>query len=272
MRIALGSDLHLEFGELNFPQPPADVLVLCGDILVAQDLYKSQRHETPSDRDLQADTVHRRAKMYRDFLQKMSETYKFVLYVMGNHEHYNGVWERTQAVLEDEFKHYHNIYLLQNSGMKINDIAFLGCTLWTNINRENHIDVYRVCREMNDYVQIRRDGYRRLTTQHTLFSHHQSMEWLTQEAPKHPKVVVLTHMAPHPRSCNPRYVDDVLNSAYHSNLDDWIYNHPNVGLWCHGHTHHPFDYMAHNTHIVCNPRGYKGHDADPNYQFKIYEL
>jgi hypothetical protein len=31
---------------------------------------------------------------------------------------------------------------------------------------------------------------------------------------------------------------------------------PQIKLWTHGHTHHPFDYVIGECRVVCNPRGY----------------
>ena len=48
-----------------------------------------------------------------------------------------------------------------------------------------------------------------------------------------------------------------MNGGYHSDLSEFILDHPQIKLWTHGHTHHPFDYVIGETRIVCNPRGYE---------------
>jgi len=63
-----------------------------------------------------------------------------------------------------------------------------------------------------------------------------------------------------------------MNGAYHSDLSEFILDHPQIKLWTHGHTHHPFDYMIGGTRIVCNPRGYDGYEAtgwNPNLLLEI---
>jgi hypothetical protein len=45
-------------------------------------------------------------------------------------------------------------------------------------------------------------------------------------------------------------------------------DHPEIVLWTHGHMHDPFDYMIGSTRVVCNPRGYLGHDP----QADVFEL
>ena len=79
MKIAYGSDLHLEFGPLvvNNTQG-ADVLILAGDICVARDLELA-------DKNLYAE--NKRAQRYLDFFEDTAAKFPHVLYVMCNHEH-----------------------------------------------------------------------------------------------------------------------------------------------------------------------------------------
>jgi hypothetical protein len=67
-----------------------------------------------------------------------------------------------------------------------------------------------------------------------------------------------------------------MNGGYSSSLDEFIVDHPQIKLWTHGHTHELFDYMVGETRVVCNPRGYVGHERgsealDP-YRAKIIEI
>lgn len=273
MKIAIGSDLHLEFGALALStQPHADVLVLAGDVLVAQDLYKSQRHVEVNPRDLLGDTVHARARVYRQFLDRVSQKYPHVVYVAGNHEHYYGVWERTHEVIRNELTHYPNIHFLENDSWTHQDVTFLGCTLWTDFNRDNPVTRYHCRQNLNDYYNIRDDNFHRINTDHTYHSHRYSMKWLDREVHRDGKTVVVTHMAPHPLSCHPSYNQDVLSHAYYSNLDHWMNTITNPLTWIHGHTHYPFDYQVGPHRVLCNPRGYVGQDAKSDYTFTTIEL
>jgi hypothetical protein len=65
----------------------------------------------------------------------------------------------------------------------------------------------------------------------------------------------------------------VMNGGYSSDLDEFIENHPEIKLWTHGHTHHPFDYVIGETRIVCNPRGYINHEpAASNFKLLTVEI
>ncbi len=79
MKIALVSDVHLEFGFLDIRNTEnADVLILSGDICVAKDLM-----------DVGA-ALAEKSEMYHRFFQQACSEFKNVVYIMGNHEHYNG--------------------------------------------------------------------------------------------------------------------------------------------------------------------------------------
>jgi hypothetical protein len=72
------------------------------------------------------------------------------------------------------------------------------------------------------------------------------------------KFVVVGHHSPSFRSVHETYqAQTLMNGGYHSDLSEFIMDHPQIKLWTHGHTHHPFDYMIGETRIVCNPRGYE---------------
>ena len=91
---------------------------------------------------------------------------------------------------------------------------------------------------------------------------------------KEQKVVVVGHHSPSHQSIHIDYARDTLmNGGYHSDLDEFILDHPQVSLWIHGHTHYPFDYTIGGTRIFCNPRGYLGHDPyAENFKLKYIEI
>lgn len=78
------------------------------------------------------------------------------------------------------------------------------------------------------------------------------------------KTVVVTHHLPSMRSVAERYRHELLSACFASNLDHLLgYS----ALWVHGHTHDSFDYAAHGTRVICNPRGYCRAGQPENRQF-----
>lgn len=260
MKIAVCSDLHLEFGRLDLTNTEgADVLVLSGDILVAEDL---DRH--PGDRGPYAPVESHRyinSTIYRDFLDQVNHEFPKVIYVAGNHEFYGGKWVKTLDVLHKYMENYSNIFFLERETVKINDVTFIGATLWTDLNRQDPLTMHSVRDLMNDYRVIVNDtkSYSRLKPYDTVERHQQTLQYIKNVvAEKHDeKFVVVGHHAPTRLSTSPEYADDTLmNGAYSSDLSEFILDRPQIKLWTHGHTHHAFDYFMGETRIVCNPRGY----------------
>ena len=269
MKIAICSDVHLEFGQLDLQNDEnAEVLVLSGDICTACDLAVT-------------DSILSSAKTDRflEFFTACSTNFPHVVYLMGNHEHYHGDFATSIVHLKSALKHLENIHVLDKEVWEHGDHVFIGGTLWTNMNEEDErtmnyvrdrMNDFRICYNSNRKVSYRtfdddknvkfkeRDAH--LSPQDALEDHKEMMKFLTETydtIPPWKTVVVCTHHAPSKLSEHPRYKSEFLmNGAYNSNLDQFIMDRPGIKLWTHGHTHEDFDYMIKGCRIVCNPRGY----------------
>ena len=274
MKIALCSDLHLEFGDINLKnEENADVLILSGDILIAQDLHDHPHMDyDPYTSGALADLGRRQqtALRFRDFIKRCSFQFPHVVYVAGNHEFYHGKFIGSLQDLRDECSKYSNVYFMEDDMRTINDVTFIGSTLWTDMNKGDPLTLHAVADMMNDYRIIRHDGhgYSKLRPAHTADRHRKSLGYIRTiiEGQFDEKFVVVGHMAPSKLSVHPRYQNDTLmNGAYASDLSEFIMDHPQIKLWTHGHTHHKFDYMIGSTRIVCNPRGYVGYEDSADF-------
>ena len=278
MRIAVASDLHLEFGDLYFDNKDhADVLILSGDICVAADIGRPDPHGIMEGA---------RSNRIVDFFKRCSFQFSHVIYVLGNHEHYHGdfatTYNKIQSMLESNF--LSNVYLLDNEIKQIDDVTFIGGTLWTDMNREDPITLYHMKSMMNDfkcvtnsnrvvnyktYEQINgvdnrerpifRERVGKFSPEDAVDEFKKFTGYIQQivEGKFDQKFVIAGHHAPSRLSTHARYADDtVMNGGYSSSLDDYIIDHPQIKLWTHGHTHHDFDYRIGSTRVVCNPRGY----------------
>ena len=271
MKINLVSDLHLEFGDIDLKNDEgADVLVLSGDIMIAQDLHDHPHMDyNPYSSGALADLGRRQATAlrFRDFLKRCSFQFPHVIYIAGNHEFYHGKWKSSLQVLRDTCSLYNNVYFLENDIKIIDDITFVGATLWTDCNKGDPLTLHSLNDMMNDFKVIRNDelGYTRLRPAHIMQRHQQTMSYFKTviDDRKNEKIVVVGHHSPSFQSISEQYKNDTLmNGGYHSDLSEFILDRPQIKLWTHGHTHVPFDYMLGDTRIVCNPRGYAGWDAN----------
>lgn len=282
MKIALCSDLHLEFQDINLQNTEgADVLILSGDIMVAEDLHNHPEMNYGMYSNANLDDLGRRqqtALRFRDFLKRCSFQFPHVVYVAGNHEFYHGKWKASLEYLRQECAVFPNVYFLERDTKVINDVTFIGATLWTDCNKGDPLTLHALTDMMNDYRIIRNDehGYTKLRPAHSMYRHQQTVAYLKAILPdmKDRKIVFVGHHAPSKESTHPKYKNDYLmNGGYSSDLSEFILDHPEIKLWTHGHTHDPFDYMIGETRIVCNPRGYAGWDPHADlFQLKYLDI
>lgn len=267
------SDLHLEFGDLNVTNNGADVLILSGDIMIAEDLHSHPEMDYGNYTNVNLAELGRRqeaAFRFRNFLKRCSEAFPHVIYVAGNHEFYHGRWKGSLDHLRQECNQFPNVYFMENDIKTIGDFTFIGCTLWTDCNNGDPLTLHALGGMMNDYRIIRNDeqGYSKLRPAHTMSRHVKSKQYISTivEGKHDQKFVVVGHHAPCKQSTHPRYANDqLMNGGYSSDLSEFILERPQIKLWTHGHTHYSFDYMVGDTRIICNPRGYDGYAPNPDF-------
>lgn len=255
MKIKVISDIHLEHYHACqiFPHiGEGDVMVLAGDILCARHLKKNGFLKD----------------VYMRFLKDCSDNYTHVLYVLGNHEHYNFNYESTYKTIAKFLPS--NFHLLENETVTIGNWNFLGATFWTDFRNENPLEMMDAQRMMNDYRAIRiTSNYRKLNPDDTLRFHKESKQYLLNQLQTlKENVFVISHHAPSYQSIAPQYKNSA-NGAYCSDLDDLILNHPQIKYWIHGHVHTFFDYKIGDCRVICNPVGYPGQDTGFSREFYL---
>lgn len=269
MKIAITSDIHIEFGDLDLKNDHrSDVLILGGDIIIGNEVASDHVTEGPSHK-----------KIATEFFKRVSQEFEYVVYVAGNHEFYHGKFDRTILDLKEFVSQFPNVHFLERESIKIGDYHFVGATLWTNMNDSDPLTQHICMNRMNDYRLISNDklGHTRLRPAHTIDRHYLTTGYIRQTIANNPtdKYVVVTHHAPTTMSEHPKYErQKEMNGAYRTDLSDFILEHPQIKLWTHGHTHYEFDYMVGDTRVVCNPRGYVGYErsVDLKYNPKVVEL
>lgn len=308
MKIAVTSDVHLEFGPLKLTNDEgADVLILGGDICVAADLRQPDPYDIMNTRH---------TDRFYELLQSASENFEDVILIMGNHEHYHGDYAKSAPTIRSFVKSWSNVHFLDKEALDIKSVRFFGGTLWTNFdlgygpgddtamrtiaglmndyrgvkNSSKKVSFKENVPVYNEHGEIKRDasgnpimqaqfGERdaRFTPQDSYEDHiafMTNLRGVLKTTPADMKVVVVGHHAPSKASTHPRYKHEtMMNTAYSSDLNSFMLDNPNIKLWTHGHTHEDFDYMVGSTRVVCNPRGYDGYEerAD-NFKLKYVEI
>jgi hypothetical protein len=289
MKIAVCSDVHLEFGGIELENTEgADVLVLSGDICVAADFREPDKYGIMSTE--KTDRVY-------NFFRTCSENFSHVVYVVGNHEHYHYDFKNTITDLKKKLAVYTNVHLLDKEVFDVGDYRFIGGTLWTDMNNEDPLTLHHIAGMMNDFRCVSNSNREvsfktydaegnftgfstrtpRFSPEDAVEDHRKMLDYIKTvyvDTPPWMTTIVCGHHAPSKQSTHPRYKDEqLMNGGYSSNLNEFIMDRPGIKLWTHGHTHEDFDYMIGDCRIVCNPRGYINYEARADeFKLKVIEL
>jgi Icc-related predicted phosphoesterase len=304
MKIALASDIHLEFGPITLDNTEgADVLILAGDICVADDFVSSRSYKQEQTQE------------YRKFFDQVTREFPQVIYIMGNHEHYHGDAAKSYSILKEHLD-YGNLHILEKETWTHMGHTFIGGTLWTDMNRNDPITLMHTKGAMNDFrgvVNSNRMVVRRvpLYMENLLYTEdgknggkyikdekgalvpngvkfkEEPASWSPEDSVEdHKKMlgyidivtrepgsyIVVGHHAPSSQSVAEWYrADTLMNGAFRSDLEEFIMDRPQIKVWFHGHMHSNSNYWIGETRVVCNPRGYIGHESSANF-FKLQYL
>lgn len=262
MRVHVFSDLHLEFGPIEFP-PAVRSGALAELVLLAGDIDVKRRGP-----DWAAATFAQR-----------------VAIIGGNHEAYGdslyaviAANRATAASASGDRRREIRFLERETWRMEALDgtpVRVIAATLWTDFGCFGpglRSTAMAWCHAlMNDFRQIgiadapQRET-RRLEPMDVLRIHGMSRTFIEEElsAPFDGLTIVMTHHAPSARSLSGRYRGDLIGAAYASDLEDLI-ERSQPALWVHGHIHESSDYAIGRTRVVCNPRGYTPFELNPRF-------
>jgi predicted phosphohydrolase len=260
--IRLVSDLHLEFHQAQFeaggypyavsllsdilkPLPDDDksVLILAGDILLLKHIND-----------------------YEHFFTVISERFKTVLWVFGNHEWFGNKMKIERIIAaKEKMLPYGNIHILNNETYEDEDYHFIGTTLWSDIKKGDYMTALDVVAVSNDFKKIDfKEGnrYSKLRPRQVTKMFMDNEQFIQAEllrlkgSPK--KKVVITHHPPTEKAItdrmklHPDFWSDFGNVKF-----SYFVEHDIVpDLWVHGHVHEKQDIKEGELDIISNARGY----------------
>ena len=205
-----------------------------------------------------------------------------ILYVPGNHEYYGCDIEAGRRELARQCVE-HGITLLDRSAVTIENVRFIGATLWTDFRLEAgtlneawaHHEVGRTAPDFTGAIRDNNAPDGLFTTQESARRHGDDRAFIEDQLAKAREdgltPVVITHHAPSPRCIRPWFEKSRLNPGFASNLDAVIEKYQPV-LWVHGHMHDPVDDRVGATRMIANPHGYsrvKGHTFNPAFVVNV---
>jgi len=258
------SDIHLEFYKTlkSIPEIPvnADILVLAGDL------------------------GYPTMPIFWDFLELQCRRFAHIILVAGNHEYYHTntaiskgrilTMEEIDELIASEIvrRELANVHFLQCGTIIIDDIEFIGATLWTDIPRQKTVDVVEA---MSDYSRIfiqdektqtihtvSVEALNKLHRKHRQFLCSQAGREGIQVAAKR-KTVFITHHLPSYSMINQKYIGNPINCAFASDTLHTVPVKPDV--WICGHSHTAFNDIIDGIHCLMNPIGYPDENKNINW-------
>lgn len=246
MNIQVASDFHIEcfdkYDMSHFLIPSSNILILCGDI---GSLYKFDQ--------------------LIDFFKKISNCYKKIIYVPGNHEFYTikeipgisfGLLLKRLYSLESIIP---NLIILNRKAIIIKEYCLIGCILWSQCKETQQFPRYRV--KIHGFNKAKYNKYNNEDIEYI-------QNLLKYCKSKKLKPIVITHYPPTNKLLNDKYKNDQFQYLYANNLDNLLCK-DTVYMWICGHVHWCFDIISDNgTRLIGNQKG-KEKDNIDNYNNKF---
>ena len=234
MKILQLTDIHDEYDnfdrfyswrEINKIYP--DVLILSGDITCYSKMEK--------------------------FLRSAAKNAEQVILVKGNHECYGHNLLTVAKDFKEMVKDLENVHILERESVIINDVRFIGATLWTDLGN-NPLMEARIACSLNDFYHIDENDDK-LTINTWLSEHRKDLAFLYDELFNKEyggETVVITHHSPTMEGAlkdGSIYTPNI--NGYGSDLRDVVEN-SNAKYWFYGHTHYNYNEKIGNTILINN--------------------
>lgn len=215
------------------------------------------------------------------WIRGLRERFETVIWVAGNHDHYNLGFHRTRLYdpefstkwpyprnVAEIYDHYarwsaaHDVHFLNRSAVVVDGVQFVGATGWHNfdggsgLSFDDQVSAWQD--SINDSRYINWGSSELGDFKPVMQAALEDADYIREavKANTLPKVVV-THHIPHRNFVKVTHniTWNLLNGAFlNSELETCV--DPSVKVWCFGHTHFRFDSVVNHVRYVNNARGY----------------
>lgn len=219
-------------------------------------------------------------------IKTFHERFKDVIIVLGNHEFYANNIHTLADSYKDEiiFQEMNNVHLLDCDNIQIDDVLFVGATLWTDMNKEDPLTKMYAPQYMVPDFTLINEGEYEVAEYVKRTKKFQVDTWLTHnnkhyqyikkvvENNRDKKVCVITHHGCTFEAIAEQFKHELVGNGYFfSEYSEFMLDNPNVKMFIHGHTHSSVDLKIGECRIITNPRGYPKSDGTlENKEFNDY--
>lgn len=197
-----------------------------------------------------------------DYLEMLTQHYRHVIFVDGNHEHDMSpdIWGNSQRLQDKLMDHEHISYLCRNSVI-LDDTAFIGCNGWWTFDFAQPQMSRQQCWDMLIDKSNFPEEFQHAVWQEALADAESLMKQMIKANAdsKVRNVVLVTHSSPiiearwMPPGQDWQHMGRAGNSLMINCLRTDI--HRKTRAWVFGHVHTEFDQTRDGIRYVCHPRG-----------------
>ena len=220
------------------------------------------------------------------WIGNVAQHFKQVLIVLGNHDY----WPNDKYLtIKDGGKKCNdllfdmgimNVKVLDCDTFEDGDVLFVGCTLWTDMNKSEPLAMFNMPRFMIDDGKIAYEtgpagSWSRFTSEMWISTHDKHRDYLKiiLDQNKDKNIVAITHHLPLTFLNDPDFNGHHANCYYSSDLSNMILD-SNIKLWFYGHTHYQKETLFGETLLVNNCVGYRMQQMERRglVRHKVFEV
>jgi len=224
------SEFPLKFDKIN-----SDYLIIAGDI--SDDLNESI-----------------------NYLNEISQYYKKILFVDGNHEHVHKYPKLYDTKYINKLINNDKIVYLSTTPYKIKKTLFIGCCGWWDYNNKNNTNIENCTHYFDDWIPefTREDNIEFI--KNVIKRSKEEYTYLNNILQKYENdntiedIIIITHTLPHNKYAENKSNVDNLSSQYNSHFEN-LFKYKKISKWIFGHTHRLWEDTINNVEFICNPRG-----------------
>jgi predicted phosphohydrolase len=240
------SDLHLEFpiNKMYLKEhplnPKGEVLLLAGDVV-----------------------PFAKVSDHGDFFDFVSENFKQVFWVPGNHEYYKWDIRERGNVIHEAIRS--NVFLVNNCSVHYEGIQFIFSTLWSKISPAKE----EIIRQFMADFRLIKNNNEKLSFAAYNELHEVCKSFLMNETKKEKngKRIIVSHHIPTYLNYPEKFRDSKINEAFAVELRDFIET-SQADYWISGHTHEVVpDFKIGITTLTSNQLGYVEYHEHNKFRF-----
>ena len=257
IKIDVVSDLHIDQWDKKY-----NIKHTCGEI--KNNPIQFNNNDSDSDILLVAGDISDDLDLSLNYLNEISQYYKYIIFVDGNHEHVNVypyLYEKEEII--EKIKKINNpkIFYLPYQHFIYEKTVFIGSCGWWDYKNNNteskkkNVNYFKRWIPEMDEVQNNifiNEVYKQSCKEYNYIKN--CIEYYEQDE-NIENIIIVTHTVPFEQTLTERDVKEystLINTKFFSIIDK---GYKKISKWIYGHTHNETNTTFKNIQFICYPRG-----------------